>query len=343
MEPLNFAIIGTGFWSQFQLAAWQELDGARCVAVYNRTRRKAEELAARFDVPAVYDDPEALLSRESLDFVDIITSVETHAPLVELAARRGIAAVCQKPLATSYEEAQRMVEACQQAGVSLIVHENWRWQAPIRSLKAILEEGTVGRPFRARIDMLTGFPVFANQPALRELDRFILSDLGTHILDAARFLFGEAKQLYCSTHKIHTDIRGEDVATIVLEMGRAPTTVICELAYAENHLERDCFPQTLIFVEAQRGSIELAPGFELRITTAGGTTVRHVPPKPYPWVDPAYAVVQSSIVDCNADILRALRSGTAAETDALDNLRTLQLVFDCYQSAERSEVIHYRT
>jgi predicted dehydrogenase len=189
--------------------------------------------------------------------------------------------------------------------------------------------------------MLSGFPVFDNQPALRELDRFILTDLGTHILDAARFLFGEAKQLYCSTHKIHTDIRGEDVATVVLEMGGPPTTVICQMAYAENHLERDCFPQTLIFVEAEHGSIELAPGFEIRTTTGDGTTARQVPPKAYRWVDPAYAVVQSSIVDCNADILQALRLGTAAGTDALDNLRTLRLVFDSYLSAEKGEVIHY--
>ncbi len=72
---LRFAIFGAGFWSRFQLAAWREIDGAECVAVYNRTRANADALAREFDVPAIYDDPEELLKREGLDFVDITTDV----------------------------------------------------------------------------------------------------------------------------------------------------------------------------------------------------------------------------------------------------------------------------
>ena len=56
--------------------------------------------------------------------------------------------------------------------------------------------------------------------------------MGSHILDVARFLFGEADSLYCQTHRVHRDIRGEDVATVMLRM-RAATTVVCEMAYAE--------------------------------------------------------------------------------------------------------------
>jgi predicted dehydrogenase len=342
-ERLRFAILGTGFWSRFQLAAWQELSGAQCVALYNRTRAKAESLAREFNVPAVYDDPAQLLRYERVDFVDIITSVQIHAPLVELAARHHVPAVCQKPLATSLAEAQRMVKTCERSGVPLIVHENWRWQHPIRCLKAILNEGRLGRPFRARIDMLSGFPVFSNQPALRELEQFILTDMGTHILDTARFLFGEATQLYCSTRQVHSDIRGEDVATVVMEMGGGQTTVICEMAYAENYLERECFPQTLIFIEATKGSLELAPDYWIRTTTREGCQARRHAPKYYPWIDPAYAVVQSSIVECNANILNAIRKGEPAETDAHDNLKTLQLVFDAYASAREGRIIHYDT
>ena len=77
--PLRFAIFGTGFWARFQLAAWRELPGAECVALYNRTRAKAEALAREFGVPAVYDDPETLLDAESPDFIDIITDVDSHA------------------------------------------------------------------------------------------------------------------------------------------------------------------------------------------------------------------------------------------------------------------------
>ncbi|HMJ89368.1 MAG TPA: Gfo/Idh/MocA family oxidoreductase, partial [Candidatus Acidoferrum sp.] len=93
-SPLRFAIFGTGFWSRYQLAGWRELKGAQCVALYNRTRSKAEKLAAEFGVPAIYDDAEALLAREKLDFTDIITDVDTHAPLVELAAKHKVPVIC---------------------------------------------------------------------------------------------------------------------------------------------------------------------------------------------------------------------------------------------------------
>jgi predicted dehydrogenase len=239
----------------------------------------------------------------------------------------------------SYVEAAQLVETCRAAGVPLLVHENWRWQTPIRQFKRVLQETPAGTPFRARIDMISGFPVFKNQPALAELDQFIITDMGVHILDIARFLFGEADSLYCSTHRVHPDIRGEDVATVVLKCG--PTTVICNLAYAENHLERESFPETQIFVEAASGSLELAPGHWIRVTTAEGTHARRFPPPEYSWVNPAYAVAQSALVACNANLLAGIRSPGAAETTGEDNLKTLRLVFDAYDSARDNRVIVY--
>ncbi len=96
-----------------------------------------------------------------------------------------------------------MVNACRSAGVPLLVHENWRWQAPLRAVKHVLDSGRLGTIVRGRIDYANSFPVFDNQPFLKELEQFILTDIGTHILDVARFLWGEADELYCVTRQIH--------------------------------------------------------------------------------------------------------------------------------------------
>jgi predicted dehydrogenase len=48
------------------------------------------------------------------------------------------------------------------------------------------QSGAIGKPFRGRIDMLSGFPVFVNQPFLKQLEQFIITDLGSHTLDVAR-------------------------------------------------------------------------------------------------------------------------------------------------------------
>uniref|UniRef100_A0A7C4KHF7 Gfo/Idh/MocA family oxidoreductase n=1 Tax=Anaerolinea thermolimosa TaxID=229919 RepID=A0A7C4KHF7_9CHLR len=341
-KNLKFAVLGTGFWSLYQIPAWLEVGGVQLVAVCNRTVEKAEQVARRFGVPRVYSDAEELLKREydHLDFVDIITAVETHAHLVSLAARYKLPVICQKPMSTDLTSAEMMVAECKAAGVPLYIHENWRWQTPIRALKQALDSGEIGRPFRARIDMISGYPVFENQPFLKELEQFIITDLGSHILDTARYLFGEASSLYCQTRRVHQDIKGEDVATIVLNMGEN-ISVTVNMAYAGNPLEREAFPQTFIFVEGDRGSLELSQDYWLRTTTHTGTLLKRVPPPRYSWIDPAYEVVHASIVACNANLLGALKGEGRAETTGEDNLKTVRLVFASYDSASQDQVIHF--
>lgn len=176
-RPLRFAMVGAGFWARYQLAAWKEVPQAECVAVCDQVRERAERLALSLGVPRVYDDAVRMLEQELVDFVDIVTDPPSHPELVRLVANRGIAVVCQKPLALSLEEAELLVDHCRRRGVRLIVHENWRWQTPIRALRAMLDEGVVGRPFYGEIRFCTSSPVFQNQPYLRALERFALADV----------------------------------------------------------------------------------------------------------------------------------------------------------------------
>ena len=339
MKKLRFAVFGTGFWSRFQLSAWRELEGAECVALYDRTRAKAEKFGRDFEVTPVFDDPEELLQAVEVDFVDIVTHVSTHAPFTLLAARYGRDVICQKPLSTTLANAEHMLTECTKAGVKLLVHENWRWQSTARALKEELARGTIGDVFRASIDFATGFDVFANQPALGEVEQLILSDLGSHLFDVARFLFGEAQDITCWTQRVHEHIRGEDCATAVIRMGPQSIPVLVRMAYAGNPLERECFPETLYFIEGSRGTIEVSPDCVLRVTTAAGTHSRKIPPFLYPWCDPHYALAHSSIVPCNANLLADLRGEHPAETSGADNLHTVRLVFAAYESARQRQTV----
>ncbi|MCY7349976.1 MAG: Gfo/Idh/MocA family oxidoreductase [Cytophagaceae bacterium] len=336
MRNLRFAVFGTGFWANYQIAAWQELEGVELVALYNRTRSKAEAMGQKFGIERVYDNADDLLANEELDFIDIITDVDTHAVLVEKAAAKGIHVICQKPMAADFPTAQRMVAACQRAGVKFFIHENFRWQAPIRRLKEVLDSGVIGEAFKARLTFCTAFPVFDNQPFLAELDQLILTDLGSHLLDIGRFLFGEAQSLYCQTARINPAIKGEDVASVFLKM-RNGVQCYVEISFA-SILEKEAFPQTLILVEGSEGSLHLTTDFILNITTRSGTRPVECKPKMYDWLNPDYAVVHSSIVDCNRDLLNGLRGGKS-ETTGEDNFETVRLVHACYESAGRNAVI----
>lgn len=335
-EP-RFAVFGAGFWAGYQLAAWREVGGARCVAVCDPVPEKALALAERFDVPTIYADPEQVFRSARLGFVDVIAAPGAHAALIRLAANHRVPVICQKPLCPTLEESRSVTAECHSAGVPLLVHENWRWQAPLRELKRVLDSGAIGTVFRGRITYSNSFPVFDAQPFLRLLDRFILTDIGTHILDVARFLFGEAESLFCVTQKVRPDLAGEDVATVLLRMAGG-AAVTCEMSYA-SRVEHDRFPETFVTVEGERGSAELGPDYWVRVTTADGTLSRRCPPPRYPWCEPGRELVQASMVPCLRNLLAALTGVGEAETTAEDNLKTLELVFGAYESAERGDAV----
>ena len=121
---MRYAVIGAGFWARFQLHGWKTVGEVQCVAVCDRDIAKARALAADFGIAAAYEDAETMFGSESFDFADIITGVEAHKPLVELAASHHIPVICQKPLACTLEDAEEMVRCCREAGVPLLVNEN---------------------------------------------------------------------------------------------------------------------------------------------------------------------------------------------------------------------------
>ncbi len=342
MEETPFAVIGTGFWAQHQLNAWGEVDGARCIAVVDPDTEKATGFAKRFGIDRVFAGVDDLFDACSPRFVDVISSPASHESVVIAAAARGADAICQKPLALQTASATRMVQACRDAGVSLSVHENWRYQRPVRALAQTLAAGEIGRVFRARVHYDNSFPVFDNQPTLKEEPRFILSDMGTHLFDLIRYLFGEPIRLSCEVERSRDDILGEDVASVLARTdgGRLGNdlTVYCSISYASK-LENDRFPETRVVVEGERGSVALCDDYWISTTTDKGTARRRVTPTFYPWVDRRYEVVHSSMVDCCRHLMESILVGKPAETSGEDNLKTLAMVDAAYEAAESRQVV----
>lgn len=341
MKKLRGAVIGTGFWANYQVPAWQELEGVELVAAYNRTVARAEDIARKFGIPRVYTDVAEMIATEKPDFVDIITDVDTHAHFTEIAARSGVSVICQKPMAPGMETARKMLNACRNAGVGFYIHENWRWQAPVRRLGELLDQDPIGQVFKAKVSFCSGFPVFENQPFLAELDEFILTDIGSHILDVCRFLFGEAEYIACHTATVNKSIKGEDVANVLMKM-RNGISCYAEMSYASVP-EKEPFPQTFIHVEGSEGSLYLGWDGEIRLTTRQGTTVTEAKPASYSWADPDYALVHASIVDCNRNILAGIQGTGKAETTGEDNFETVRLVHAAYAAARTGTMIDMLT
>ena len=324
-------LIGCGFFAQNHLHAWRDIGEAQMVAICDRDPAKLSATASAFGITRTYSDARAMLEAEALDFVDIATTVSTHRPLVELAASYGRHIVCQKPFAENLKDGAAMVAACREAGVHLMVHENFRWQSAIRAVKKRLDAGMIGRPFWGRCSFRSGFDVYAAQPYLAEDKRFIIQDLGIHILDIARFLFGDVETLSARTQRVNPGIRGEDVATVLMGHAGGVTSIV-DCSYA-TILPQENFPQTMIEIDGDKGTLRLTQDYVLTIATREGSETVDVSPPLLPWAERPWHNIQESVFNIQRHFIDCLEKNMDAETSGDDNLRTLALVYAAYDSA----------
>ncbi|MCI0537043.1 MAG: Gfo/Idh/MocA family oxidoreductase [Verrucomicrobiales bacterium] len=300
------------------------MPGARLVALCDRDDVKAAAVAQKFGIPKIYSDADEMLRSETLDFVDVAAGPEAHTPLVLLAASRHMPVICQKPMAMDYPTCERMVRACREAGTTFLVHENFRWQTPMRRVKQLLEAGCIGRPFRAHLQFSHGdLSFFDKQPYLYAQPHFALYDMGPHLLDLARFFFGEPGWLFAQEFQMHPRFAGEDIVSVVLGSDRL--TCHCELSWRTTGYE--------VFIEGPEGTITWNPDGRLLVATDAGETSERLTAEPYPWADLRYGFAHSSIVATNRNLLATLRGECNAETTGEDNLKTMWLLHLALESA----------
>lgn len=334
---LRMALIGCGFFAQNHLNAWASLPDVEIVAVCDSDAAKAEAARVRFGAGHAYTDAAAMFAAERLGFVDIATTMQTHRALVELAASHGVHIIVQKPLAPSMEDCRAIVEVCAAAGLRLMVHENFRFQSPILAARRALAAGLIGKPHFLQASFRSGYDIFSGQPYLATEKRFILIDLGIHILDVCRAIMGEAETLYCQTQQINPRIAGEDVATTLIRHQDGGVSIV-DCSYSSHRLP-ELFPQTLLRIEGERGTIELLENYRLRVTSHGEMTETDVEPVTPEWTQKPWHVVQESVLNIQRHWVEAWRVGRMPETSGADNLRTYGLVMAAYGSAEQGAVV----
>lgn len=337
MSELNGALIGCGFFAINQMHAWNDVDGARIVAICDRDPERLKIVGDQFGIERRYSDANALFSDGGFDFVDIATTVQSHRILVEMAAQHKVPAICQKPFAKTLADAKAMVAACRAAGVPLMVHENFRWQRPIQAVRKVLDEGSIGTPFWGRFSFRSGYDVFSGQPYLAEGERFIIEDLGIHTLDIARYILGDARSVTARTKRVNPNIKGEDVATILLDHESGATSIV-DVSYATK-LSREPFPETLIEIDGSEGTIRLTQGYQLEVTNANGTATDDVSPILLSWASRPWHNIQESVYAIQQHWVDKLKQGAEHSTSGADNLKTFALVEGAYESAASGQTV----
>jgi predicted dehydrogenase len=334
-------MVGAGAWSEVQLAAWAGVENAEIVALTDRHPVRREPVINRFDIPLAFDDFETMLDEVELDFVDICVRPYSHAHLTKLAAERGLPVLCQKPFCQSLEEAQEVVKFCDQAGVRLMINENWRWQAWYRKAKEVMDSGAIGKPFlgkilqRTRSTLPRGF--VDHSPAyFAEMTRLALYELGVHYLDTLRYLFGDPDVVYARLHQISPYIKGEDVELVVL--GYDGLTCMIDNSWASVQVPGIDIPEgtrrgdllSRVEIDGTQGTLALRADGSLHLLT--DTQHEQWRFSRQNTIPESHIVAQQHFIDC-------LESRTEFETSGAETLKTMALVYAAYLSAEEGRVV----
>ncbi len=190
MDRVGFGVIGAGLFGENHARVYSRLPGVELVAVCDQNGERAREVAEQYGARTYHTDYEHLLADPDIQAVSIATPDFAHAPIALAAAEAGKHILCEKPLATSVEEAQAIADAAAKAGVKLMVDFHNRVNPPFAAARDSVREGAIGTPAYgyARLSNTTYVPLEMLSWANRSSALWFL---GSHAIDIMRFILGD--------------------------------------------------------------------------------------------------------------------------------------------------------
>jgi UDP-N-acetyl-2-amino-2-deoxyglucuronate dehydrogenase len=225
-EPIRFGIVGPGMVGQLHATALARIPGVSLVAVAGSTggSERAGRLAEEHGARAV-NSLAAMLRDEPVDAVIVCTPHPLHAQQAIAAARAGRHVIVEKPMALTAADCSAMIAAADEAGVILSVVSQRRWYAPVRRVKAAIDEGRIGPPGLATVEVL-GWrgPEYYAMDAWRGTRTGegggVLVNQAVHLLDLLCWFLGPAIEVDgLTTNLNHPEIEVEDTAVAVVRFG----------------------------------------------------------------------------------------------------------------------------
>jgi myo-inositol 2-dehydrogenase/D-chiro-inositol 1-dehydrogenase len=229
MRILNVGVIGAGRIGRVHAENLAyRVRQAKVVAIADVFPEAAQKLATDLQVAAVYSDPQKLLADRQIDAVAICSSTDTHARLMEDAARAGKHIFCEKPIALDLVKIDEALAAVARAGVKLQIGFNRRFDPSFKRVREIVAAGGVGVPHILRITSRDPAPP---PIAYVKVSGGIFVDMTIHDFDMARYLMGcEVEEVYAAGNVLVDPEIGHagdiDTAVITLRFANGALGVI---------------------------------------------------------------------------------------------------------------------
>lgn len=270
---IQIGIIGTGSMAHSHAEAFSEIRGCSVRACCDSDAERAAEFARKYQIPDIYSDFQSLLNDALIDAISIVTPDPLHAPMSIAGIKEGKHVLCEKPLATSCDDAHRMVAAARRKGIIAMVNFSYRNNPAIQKAATIIRSGRLGRVRHVHASYLQSWltssqwgdwrssPQWLWRLSTRHGSMGVLGDIGVHIMDLASFPVGPVKTVNCllNTQRKATRNRigpylldANDTAIITAEFANGATGSITATRWATGHAN-----SVKLSIHCDRGALEV--------------------------------------------------------------------------------------
>ena len=301
---VGWGLVGCGDISRKRVApALRDLDNCELVAVSRADASRAEPFASEFGARRWHADWRALVEDPEVGAVYVATPVHLHAEQAVAAAEAGKHVLCEKPMALTVAECERMNAAAAGNGVRLGVAYYRRFYPAVERVREILESGEIGEPVVAQVNAFERFDPVPENPRRwllhkRHAGGGPMFDFGCHRIEVLVNLFGDVKAVRGLAGNVIFEREVEDTASAVIEFGRGTQAVL-----TVTHAARE--PQDTLEIFGSEGSvrIDVLNQGRLRIRSKDGERVERHPP---------HANLHQPLID---DFTRAVVEGRPPRVD----------------------------
>lgn len=337
-KVLKGVVIGAGYFSHFHYDAWDRISEVQISALCDINEEAIKRIVEKYEIPNQYVDYKEMLLKERPDFVDIVTPPNTHAEITKYAADLGIHVICQKALTPTYKESKELVNYVEKKGVTLVIHENFRFQPWHREIKKIIDRQEIGElfslNFRSRMGDGWGEDAYlARQPYFRDYKKLLIYETGVHYIDTFRYHGGEIESVYAKLKRLNPVIKGEDAGLLLLDFKSGAHALWDANRYNENNFKKSRYTFGEYLVEGSKGTIRLYSDGKITIQKLGASEREHV----YYHSDEGFAG------DCcyifQKDYVNQLLGNKNFETSGVNYLKTIEIQEAAYESAKSNQPV----
>lgn len=343
----KIGVIGAGFIVRdIQLVAYARA-GFPVEAITAAQPEMARETADLRGIPKVYASIPELLADPAVEILDIaVPPDQQYSVMCEVLKHarhiRGILA--QKPLAPDFARAREIVRMCEDAGITLGVNQNMRYDQSIRALKTILNRGYLGEPVLGTIEM-RAIPHW--KPWARELGGLTLLIMSIHHLDAFRYLFGDPESVYASarndprTKFPHVD----GIPLYILEYANGVRACAWDDVWAGPAREGAASDIYIKWrVEGTEGMAWGTIGWPSYPAATPSTLHFTTRLEPGVWFEPRWTEVwfPDAFRGTMGQLLDAVATGSEPAVSGRDNLGTMALIEACYRSIREHRPVYIK-